>query len=92
MRKVLVSTGYGAGWSTWVGRWVAMDETLVELKEQGVSVEELTKRDPRLEGEFLYGWDNVTIKEVEEGTKFRIDEYDGAEYIVHFNDEEYYTA
>jgi len=83
---ILVSYGFGAGWSTWNSEnpaQLAMDKRLVEAKLKGVDEEEIEVilKDMGLEDTYTGGWDQVEIEWLYEGTAFEIDEYDGAESL-----------
>ena len=86
---VLVSPGFGAGWSTWsyVGEedyrnFMLFDPTLVDMVERGASAETIetyvTSMHP---GTYCGGADDLTIQWLPVGTAFRIHEYDGAESV-----------
>lgn len=86
---VLVSPGFGAGWSTWSysGRedyrdFMLHDPTLVAMVERGDSVEAIesyvTAKHPDT---YCGGADGLTIEWVPVGTAFRIHEYDGSESV-----------
>lgn len=80
---VLVSPGFGAGWSTWadheIREQVLFDPIVIEWVRQGkigpVPVEHY--------GDYLYtgGADDLVIKWIPIGTKFVVREYDGSERI-----------
>lgn len=79
---VLVSPGFGAGWSTWAdGSEAALyDPAVVAWIEAG-------KPDIDIEAAFghhgyLGGLRDVVIEWVPIGTRFMIDEYDGAESLT----------
>jgi hypothetical protein len=86
---VLVSPGYGAGWSTWAYRvdednpgFMLHDPTLVDMVERGASVEAIeayvTAKHPDT---YCGGADDLTIQWLPVGTAFRIHEYDGSESV-----------
>lgn len=92
---VLISPGFGAGWSTWAsdelaGR-VLFDPAVVAWVESGkvgdVPVDQYGDT-------YLYtgGAGQLTIEWLPLGTQFRISEYDGSEHIVLASEEEWYTA
>ena len=94
---VLISTGYGAGWSTW--HWGDNKETLifhpklVEWVESEqptvVAISTILKEilgEKEAEEIYLGGVEDLTIEWLPEGTKFRIEEYDGKEHIITEND------
>jgi hypothetical protein len=86
-RKILVSPGFGAGWSTWhdgeVAKYMLTYEPLIKaIEEEGeiaVAVEQLEADVQRLFGEDIYtgGIDSLCVVEVE--GRVLIEEYDGSE-------------
>jgi len=82
---VLVSPGFGAGWSTWSSSsdFMAMDAGLVQMKLDGASQEEAVAYASKATGGHIYGggWDDVKIEYVPVGDRFTISEYDGSESI-----------
>ena len=90
---VLVSTGFGAGFSTWNKKEMAVDFDLVEgFMKGGINKLECIAEEKQGEDIYLGGTHNIEIKWVDEGKKFQIREYDGAESIVEFNEEDWFTA
>lgn len=84
---VLISHGYGAGWSTWNERFssfLLFDKGIVELVLRGKKdeVEEYVKKKVGDEHVFLGGLDDLDVEWVREGTRFIVDEYDGSESII----------
>ena len=90
---VLVSPGYGAGWSTWatarggedgedVTDFMLFDSILVNMVECKESAEEIETY-VRLKYPDVYcgGADGLTIQWLPVGTAFRIHEYDGSESV-----------
>ncbi len=87
MVAVLISPGFGAGWSTWNHGAGLFEPMVVEWLENGCpySVEELEQRlKEKLGIDYFYtgGEDGLLIKWLPVGTKFLVQEYDGSEYIV----------
>lgn len=92
---VLVSPGFGAGWSTWNTEHpeCVFDPAVVEWVENG-------KVGPVPKLAELRGWDymyeggagDLIIYWLPEGSRFRIDEYDGSESLVLESEEEWMTA
>jgi hypothetical protein len=83
---VIVSCGYGAGWSTWGddSEFLSMDKTLVDMKLNDVSediVEEYCKEEKKLD-QYMGGWKDAEVKWLDKGDSFRIDEYDGNESLI----------
>jgi len=81
---VLVSRGYGAGWSSWMSGspQCLFDPVIAQMLLDGVDEMEIaTVAEKRYPDEYLGGLNGLTVEWVPVGTKFRIDEYDGAESI-----------
>lgn len=79
---VLVSRGYGAGWSSWGKPEMALDKELVEAFERGASDEEkgaIAKKN--WPDAYVGGLFDCYIEYLDKGTLFRINEYDGYETI-----------
>lgn len=88
MTKILISPGYGAGWSTWNDwhkEFLLKDPTLIEMAERKADVSEVDAYIKSKLGENAYvytgGWRDIEVHELAEGTLFRIEEYDGYESI-----------
>ena len=91
--KVLISPGYGAGWSTWNSPEMAVDERLIEAFENGISKEGMKRLCEELGYEsYMGGFEDLKITEVPSGSLFQIREYDGSEYIEIFNDLDWLRA
>lgn len=92
---VLVSPGFGAGFSTWNKPEMAVDFDLVEAFLSGdmtrfeYIVNEKYNQDDSM---YLGGMTGLRVEWVDEGKKFRIDEYDGAESVEVFDEEVWFTA
>lgn len=85
--KVLISPGYGAGWSTWNCKEMAIDEDLITAFENGCTGKEMEElcikkgyRDP-----YVRGFGDLVVEEVPVGSLFKIVEYDGSESIEIFD-------
>lgn len=94
--KILVSPGYGAGWTTWNrdhDEFLLSDPGLVALAEQKADVEQVEAylKEKLGPGAYVYcgGWRDITVEDIPAGTKFRIHEYDGFE-SVEYRDEIYW--
>lgn len=90
---LLISPGYGAGWSTWADEemrsFLLFDSELLEAFEQGTHITFLGKKFP--ESRFI-GTEDLVLKWIPEGTKFYIEEYDGYETVVTEEDIKWLTA
>ena len=98
---VLYSPGYGAGWSTWdhdegVAEFLLFDRRLVEAAKAGATEREVSEFLETIYGSDRYistgGWEQIVTQWVPVGTKFLIEEYDGAESLVLFDQVKFYEA
>ena len=98
---VLVGAGFGAGWSTWnedYGGWMLFDAEIVKLvlEDRRDEIEAYIKsEDSVYEADAwtcISGAGDLAVVWVDEGRKFRINEYDGAEYIEYESEDSWYTA
>ena len=87
---VIVSGGFGAGWSSWNYShkdFLTMDKTLVEMCLQQATIE---KVENYLESHdidvYLGGWGQCHVLYIPPNTPFRIDEYDGSESLITTDD------
>lgn len=82
---VLVSEGFGAGWSTWGddAEYMAMDKTLVEMKLRNATADEVAAHIEKEKGAAPYmgGWADASVVWLDKGTAFTIEEYDGSESL-----------
>ena len=87
---VLISGGFGAGWSTWGddSEFLSMDKTLVEMKLNEVPENEVKTYCKKIKGDSLYmgGWSNVHVEWLDKGSSFTIEEYDGSESLIMISD------
>ena len=94
---VLVSPGFGSGFSTWNSKSpeMAVDFDLVEafLKEDmerfNYILEEKYNENDSL---YFTGVENLRVEWVDEGKKFRVEEYDGSESVEVFDEEVWFIA
>lgn len=80
---VLVSHGYGAGWYSWSGNEDCLyDPEIVQLVLDKTPWQEIQKvAETKWPDDYWGGAQGLTVVWVPKNTKFRIDEYDGAESI-----------
>ena len=91
--EVLVSKGYGAGWSTWNDPQLAYDKRVVKLfKQYGPNInsrqaDEIINAIHAMgyDKPYMGGWKNIQIEVVPCAKFWRINEYDGAETIEILN-------
>jgi hypothetical protein len=102
MKKILVSYGFGAGWSTWadaeVREFVLTYPPLVEAVEnedyeEAIRIANLMAHQAEKEDHYIYigtGGRNIRqLEVVEVDSPFRIDEYDGRESVIYLNIDSY---
>jgi len=93
---VLVSIDFGGGWYSWnsESEELLFDPIIVDAVENNLpfkSVEEyLEKTYP--DNCYFGGYRDLVVNWIPENTKFRIDEYDGAESLVTLDIDRYHTA
>ena len=97
--KVLISPGYGAGWSTWNDPRMALDERLIRAFECGISWEDMETlcvecgyTDTYGNAPYMGGFEQLKVVEVPSGIWFQIREYDGSESIHVYDPDDYYYA
>lgn len=83
---VLVSYGYGAGWSTWNREELCCDKRIVEywLEHNDAEEEEVKAFCESIgyEDVFCGGWHGIKLEYIPAGSKFIIEEYDGCESLI----------
>ena len=97
--KVLISPGYGAGWSTWNDPRIAFDERIIRAFECGISEEDMKAlcvecdyHDGFGGAPCMGGFKSLMVVEVPSGTMFRIHEYDGYESVEMLDMDDWYVA
>jgi len=84
---VLISPGFGAGWSTWNSEhseFMLFDKTLVEMAERNAlagEAEQYLQKKLNEDYVCVLGWP-VRVEWLPQGERFYVDEYDGSESIV----------
>lgn len=93
---VLYSPGFGAGWSTWTSEHASemvFDAELAQAVLDGRPYEDRTAiAERKWPGVYTGELAALTVEWVSVGTRFRIHEYDGAESVVLFNEEQWFIA
>lgn len=92
---VLVSAGFGAGWYSWHHiPELLFDPDVVKMIELDWPIERILSHCEKFYGDDHYfgGVKGLGIRWVPEGAKFRIDEYDGSEYLILQTEDEWFTA
>ena len=81
---VLVSPGFGAGWSTWNSEIpeLLFDPVVVGMVEDGTNVDTIAAYcEAKYPDGYFGGADDLIVEWVPVGTQFRIHEYDGSETL-----------
>jgi hypothetical protein len=90
---VLISPGYGAGFYTWGAPIEAIfNPTLIELVEQQKVEEAIDFVEKTWEDVYSGGVQDLRVAWIEEGTRFIIEEYDGAESFLFEEDIDWVQA
>jgi hypothetical protein len=98
-RKALISPGYGAGWSSWatgdVAKDILFDEKLIAAIERNDGTFDEALDDLKARMNAKYGDDDgyfytggardLVVREID--GPFRVEEYDGSEYVITRDDE-----
>lgn len=85
---ILVSRGYGAGWSTWNYRAMAYDKRVIDfwIKNKGKDLEGDKEAEEAFEkmgyrGVYFGGFEDLGLEFVNVGVPWQINEYDGFETL-----------
>jgi len=89
---VLISPGYGAGWSTWASdnqaETMLFHPTIAKWVEDGKPGGEFKIREilgllfEEDDMPYVGGWDGLQIEWLDEGMAFDVTEYDGSERLI----------
>ena len=104
---ILVSPGYGAGWSTWNQKELAYDKRVVDYwlahkddEDFMANVDSFSENDDKEEvaaffeslgyhSVYLGGFNQIVMRYVKPGVKWKISEYDGWESLETENDDDF---
>lgn len=96
---VLVSTSFGAGWSTWNPEYPGMlwDTQIIDIILADLDFDETYAKVQEIcaikyPESYTGGLDGLMVQWIPLGTQFRVKEYDGSEQIELCNDIEWLTA
>lgn len=92
---VLVSDGFGAGWSTWNSEHretLCMDAEIVQAILDGAKMKAVEIAKQKCGDFYEGGIDGLHVEWVPKGCSFEIEEYDGVESLHVIGDREYMTA
>lgn len=93
---VLISPGFGAGWSTWAHGNAderLYDPELVRLVLEGARPYQLENYcEKRWPGDYFGGLEQLVVRWIPIGTQFYVHEYDGSESIKFQDDDNWRTA
>lgn len=87
---VLISGGFGAGWSTWAregeGEALLFDSRIVDAVLAGWEGDKIVSLCESLGYEsYMGGVDGIRVEWLEQGTRFLVEEYDGSESLRTFD-------
>lgn len=90
---VLVSPGHGAGWSSWNKEFpeILFDVYVVSWVLNGKK-DHFPDINDRYDNYYSGGINKLRIEWVTEGTRFRINEYDGSESLIIMENDDWHTA
>ncbi len=91
---VLISLGFGAGWSTWNREQLDMlfDAGLADLVLKGDPEQILAYATVKWPDAYLGGLEDLTVVWVEQGQLIKINEYDGRESIEYRDSDDWITV
>ena len=92
---VLISPGFGAGWSTWNYEYPDMlfDPWIVDMVLAEATLEDIVAyATVKWPDAYLGGADGLCVEWIPEGTQFLVVEYDGSETINFRDEQEWITA
>jgi hypothetical protein len=94
---VIISPGYGAGWSTWNQEYpdILFDSQVISWIENGKNPHEAVDLESYLDKTYPEGYfsiEQLEVRWVPAGIQFRIHEYDGNESLVFQDQETWITA
>lgn len=95
MVAVLVSHGFGAGWSTCNSEYretLCMDAEIVQAVLDGDKAKAVKIAKQKCCDFYDGGIDGLTVEWVKKGAAFEIDEYDGSESLHIIGDHDYMVA
>jgi hypothetical protein len=91
---VLVSHGYGAGWSTWneLGAQCVFDPEIAQAILDGNRALALEVAKRKYPDVYCGGIEDLSVEWVNKGDRFEIHEYDGSESLRVFGPDDGYVA
>lgn len=93
---VLISPGFGAGWSTWadysIRESMCMNADIVQPVLDGDIKRAIKVTENLHPGTYMGGGEDLTVVWVPKGCRFEINEYDGSESVSIIDHNEYMIA
>ena len=95
---VLISPGYGAGWSSWANpeqkEVLLFHRDIAQALLNSGPAAAIEKAKEILGDEYFYdgGGDSLVVQWIKPGTRFEINEYDGYETLIEIGGREYFKA
>jgi len=79
---LLISHGFGAGWSTWGDDDMVFEPVIAQMILDKTPIQTmLNYLDDKYPNFYTGGLDSLVVEWLEEGVSFAVDEYDGAETL-----------
>ncbi len=91
---VLISPGFGAGWSTWNSEYPEMlfDPGMVDLVIKGDQEQMRAYAELKWPDAYMGGLSKLEVEWVEQGRLIKINEYDGSESIEYQDSDDWITV
>ncbi len=91
---VLISPGFGAGWSTWNSEYPEMlfDPGMVDLVINGDQEQMRAYAELKWPDAYMGGLSKLEVEWVEQGRLIKINEYDGSESIEYQDSDDWITV
>lgn len=91
---VLISPGFGAGWSTWNLKYpeILFDAGMVDLVLKGNREQMIAYATVKWPDAYLGGLSKLEVEWIEQGQLIKINEYDGSESIEYRDSDDWITV
>lgn len=92
---VMISPGFGAGWSTWNGEFgdaLLFDAEIAQAVVDGDKEKAARIAEQKYPGVYLGGAGDLVVCWLNKGAAFEVDEYDGSESLHVIGDRNYTVA
>lgn len=95
---ILISPGYGAGWSTWChdddqAEMLLFDARFVNAALDGITdIDDISKSTFGDDHSYTGGWRDIKVVWIDLGSLFKVSEYDGYESVEFKGSDGWYVA